>query len=112
MKKITIVWTLILIIIIGGLTVVGMRIKDDKVSNIMEDSLSKNCEKYLNYYVGLYPKLGANKKITSQELIDAGYDPKLNDNCTGYVIVSNTNRGFEFKPYVKCIDYVTDGYAE
>ena len=110
MRKITIAWTIILITIVAGLTILGFRIKDDHVSNIMEESLTKSCEKYLNLYVSKYPKLGSSTKITSEELINAGYNPNLNDNCIGYVIVKNTNMGFKFNSYVKCPDYTTEGY--
>lgn len=112
MKKITIVWTICLVLIVGGLTFIGFHIKDDKVSNFMEESLSEKTEKYLNYYVGLFPKLGEMKKITSEELINAGYDPNLGDKCIGYVIVKNTEMGFKYYPYVKCPDYTTKDYEE
>ena len=110
MRKITIVWTIILLIIVGGLTLIGFHFKNDKVSNVMEESLKSQAEKYLNTYVGLYPKFGNQIKLTSEQLIDAGYDPSLNTGCVGYVIVKNENMGFKFYPYVKCSDYTTKGY--
>ena len=112
MRKLTIVWTVFLIAIVACLTIFGFRIRNDKVSNVMEESIMKKCEQYLNLYVGKYPKLGNQIKVTNEELIDAGYNPNLNTDCTGYVIVKNTNVGFRFYPYVKCPDYQTDGYEQ
>ena len=112
MRKITIVWTLLLILIVSGLTFIGYRIKDNESSNIMEETLTKECEKYLNLYVSRYPKLGEQVKITSEELIDAGYNPNLDSDCVGYVIVKNTNMGFKFNSYVKCPEYTTSGYEK
>ena len=112
MKKITIVWTLLLIMIVACLTFIGFRVKDTQISNVMEEVITKSCEKYLNLYVSLYPKLGSEVKITVDELINAGYNPNLNDGCTGYVVVKNNNMGFKFYPYVKCPDYITEGYEQ
>ena len=110
MRKITIAWTILLIAIIAGLTAIGFRIKDAEIENLMEQALVKETEKYLGLYVGLYPTLGNKTKITAERLIDEGYDPKLDEGCTGYVIVENTNMGFKYKGYVKCPDYKTEGY--
>lgn len=112
MKKVTIIWTISIVVIIVGLTFIGFHIKDDKVSNIMEESIVEKTQKYLNLYVKLYPTLNNEKKITVDELIDAGYNPNLNKDCTGYVIVKNTNMGFTYHAYVKCPDYVTKDYQE
>lgn len=110
MKKIIIVWTLLLIIIVSGLTFIGFKIKNKETNNIMEETLTKICEKYLNLYVNRYPKLGEQVKITSEELIEAGYNPNLDSGCVGYVIVKNNNMGFKFTSYVKCPEYTTKGY--
>ena len=112
MKKLTIVWTIFLIVIVASLTIFGLCMKNAEKSNIMEESLTKKSEQYLNLFVSKYPRLGNQIKITSEELIEAGYNPDLNADCTGYVIVKNTNMGFKFYPYVKCLDYKTDGYEE
>ena len=112
MKKITIVWTITLIIIIGGLTVIGFKIKENKIDNIMEKSLVEETEKYLGLYTNLYPTLGNFTKITYEELVDKEYTPVLDKGCTGYVIVKNTNMGFTYKGYIKCPEYVTEGYEE
>jgi len=113
MKKITIVWTITLILIVASLTVLGFKIKKDNIDNIMEDSLVTQAEKYLGLYPGLFPSLGNSIKITAEELKDKGYDAGFSkENCEGYVIVENTNSGFKYNPYVKCPDYTTEGYSK
>ena len=112
MKKITIVWTITLIIIIGGLTAIGFKIKEDKIDNIMEKSLVEQTEKYLGLYTNLYPTLGNSTKITYNELLEKEYDPGLEEGCTGYVLVKNSNMGFTDKGFIKCPEYMTEGYEE
>lgn len=111
MKKITIVWTITLVIIVGGLTFIGFQIKKDNVNNFMEDALKEQAEKYFGLYPGLFPTLGNSKKITYEELKDNDHDPKLESGCTGYVIVENKNSGFDYKAYVSCPNYTTEGYS-
>lgn len=112
MKKITIVWTITLIIIVGGLTAIGFKIKSEKIDNIMETSLVEQTEKYLGLYTNLYPTLGNTTKITYEELLNQNYDANLEEGCTGYVIIENTNMGFQYKAYINCPDYTTEGYEE
>ena len=112
MKKITIIWTITLVLIVSGLTFIGFQIKKDNINNFMEDALVEQAEKYFGLYPGLYPTLGNSKKITSEELKDHDHDPKLEENCRGYVVVENKNSGFEYRPYVSCPNYKTKGYSE
>ncbi len=112
MKKITIVWTIVLIIIVAGLTVIGLKIKNDNATNFMEDALVEQAEKYLGLYPGLFPPRGESITLKSEKLASDGYDAKLEENCTGYVTVDNTNSGFKYKAYIKCPDYTTKGYEE
>jgi len=113
MKKITIVWTIILVVIVAGLTVIGFKFKKDNINNIMEDALVEQAERYLGLYPGLFPTLGNSKTFTAQELKDEGYDAGLEEeNCEGYIVVENTNGGFKYHPYVKCPDYTTEGYSK
>ncbi len=110
MKKITIVWTIILVVVVAGLTIIGFNMKEKNVENILEKALQTQCEKYLGLYPGLYPNLGDSIKVTYSELVDKGYDAELGENCDGYVIVKNTNMGFTYESFVNCPDYVTEGY--
>ncbi len=111
MKKFTIIWTLTLILIVGGLTVIGLNIKKENIGNISEKSLIEQAKKYLGLYTSLYPTKGSTLKLEGEKLKDEGYDPKLEKDCIGYVIISNEDMGFQYKAYVSCPDYVTEGYS-
>lgn len=110
MKKMTIIWTITLVLVVGGMTAFGFYLKSHNVDNIMEDSLVKQAEKYMNYYVGLFPEKGKTFRLDVNDLRDEGYDTGLEKDCVGYVIVSNENMGFRYKAYIKCPNYTTEGY--
>lgn len=110
MKKIIIVWTIILIIIISGLTFFGLKIKKNVINELMEKELVTQSKNYLEHNTNLYPSLNNYIKIQVGELIEKGYNPKLEKGCTGYIIVKNETSGYEYSSYLKCPDYTTKGY--
>jgi hypothetical protein len=112
MKKITIVWTITILIIVGGLTIIGFKYKEKNGSNIMEKSLVTQTQKYFGLYPGLYPSKGSQVKITNDELKEEGYDAELDDDCTGYVVIEYADMGYTYNAYIKCPDYTTKGYTE
>jgi len=112
MKRMIIAWTLLILIIFTGLTFIGFRIKKETINDLMEEELVKQTEKYLGLYTNLYPTLGNQIKITAEKLSDEGYDANLETNCTGYVIIKNTEFGFKYKAYIKCPEYTTKGFVE
>lgn len=112
MKKIAIIWTTVLILIIGCLTAYGFKIKKDNIGNFSESELITQTKKYLGLYPALYPTKGEKITLTSEKLKDEGYDPTLDKECSGYVVVENTEMGFTYNAYVKCPDYITKGYFD
>lgn len=110
MKKMTIVWTLTLLVVVGSLTTFGFKLKKEKGSNIMEKSLVTQAEKYMGLYPGLFPTKGNSFTVGADELKQDGYDAKLDSGCDGYVVITNESSGFKYNAYVKCPDYMTDGY--
>lgn len=112
MRKITIAWTLLLIVIFAGLTLIGFRIKKETINTLMEEEIIKQAEKYLGLYTREFPTLGNEKKITVDELIEKGYDPKLESDCNGYVIIKNTEMGYKYHSYIKCPNYMTKNYQK
>ncbi len=111
MKKLTIVWTITLVLIVGGLTVFGLNMKKNNIGEISEESLVTQVKKYLGLYTAQHPTNGGEKKFTADQLKEDGYDPELSDECSGYVIVKAESMGYSYKAYVKCPDYVTKGYS-
>ena len=110
MKKLILVWTLVIAAIIGGLTIIGLKIKERTIDNLNEQAIKTKAEEYLNLYVGNYPTKGNKITLTLDDLINYGYDPMLEEGCTGYVVVENKDMGYTFAPYIKCPDYITEGY--
>lgn len=112
MKKITIIWTITLVVIVAGLTVIGFKIKEENINEIMEESVVEQAKKYLGMYPGLFPTLGKTIKLDAEKMKSEGYDSELEDGCTGYALVENKNVGFTYKGYIKCEEYTTKGYSE
>ena len=94
MKKMTIVWTIVLISIVAGLTIYGFSIKEKNKGDISEESLVTQVKKYLGTYPSLYPLKGKDVSFSSEKLADEGYDPELDSDCVGYVVVKNGDMGF------------------
>lgn len=110
MKKITIIWTLVLTIIVVCLTGVGYYLKKNNVDNILETTFENQVKNYLGMYPGAYPLDGNKVKITSDQLLEANYETGLDKECNGYVIVEAASVGYTYKTYISCPDYITDGY--
>ncbi|HBA37162.1 MAG TPA: hypothetical protein DCY94_00430 [Firmicutes bacterium] len=110
MKKITIIWTVVLVLLVGGMTIFGLYYKSHNVDHIMEKALVKQAEKYMGLYPGLFPQKGKTFKLDVDKLKEEGYDAELEKDCDGYVIISNENMGFKYKAYIKCPNYTTEGY--
>ena len=110
MKKIIIVWTIILVCIVSGLTYFGIRVKENEIYELMEKEIVHQAKKYMNN-VEIKPELNELRKIDVDELKDKGLDPKLESDCRGYVIISNTEDGYKYDPYIKCEKYMTKDYG-
>lgn len=112
MKKKIIIWTALMFVIVGCLTIYGFAIKKNSIGELSEEAMVEQVKKYLGLYQNLYPVKGGEVKFSSDRLVSEGYDPKLESECTGYVVVKNGNMGFEYKAYIKCPDYETKGYSK
>lgn len=110
MKRITILWTITILIIVLGLTALGLYIKKNNVDNILEDTFETQVKSYLGEFPGLYPTTGNTAVVYSQELIDAGYDTGLDKDCKGYVIVTSESVAYKYQAFISCPNYTTEGY--
>lgn len=73
----------------------------------IENNVAKATEKYYMQNT-LNIVEGDEKSVSIKRLIEEGY---LNSNdCTGYGVYKKNNNKLTFKAYLKCSDYVTDGY--
>lgn len=115
MKRVSIIWGIVLFLIVAGLTVVGFIYKN-KSSDYkrIEDELVNVTEKYVEAKF-LYPKEKESIRIRLNELQDNGYMEELKkdeDICDGYVLLTNNGFIYEYKGYIKCPKYTTKGYDE
>lgn len=112
MKKISIVWGLFAVFIVGLLTLFGFLYKSKVgVYKDLEEQLVSASKKYIEAKF-LYPKENEEFKATSSELVESGFmeELKVNDEvCHGYVVVSKSTV-FNYKGYVECKNYKTKGY--
>ena len=89
------------------MTYFGFRLKSKVIYQLMEDELVKKTKEFLAKNEEFYPALDSEISIEADKLIDAGFDPKLEKNCDGYVIVLNTTDGFKYNSYITCPEYKT-----
>lgn len=115
LKKIGIIWGIIVVLIFGTLTFMGFTYKaKTKDYKELENKLVEAEKKYVDANF-LYPEDKSELKTSAQELIDNNYLDSLkkdDSDCTGYVIVKQNNTVYEYKAYIKCDKYMTKGYKE
>jgi hypothetical protein len=109
-KSILIVWTFVMIGMVVSLTLFGYNIKNRKGNYILENTLITLSKKYYKKYPNLLPLKNNSVKLDVNELKRKGFNPMLNKDCDGYIIVKNDNNNYFYNSYVKCKDYVTKGY--
>ena len=114
MKKLSVIWGVIVISLFALLTTFGMMYKNKtKGYKELENKLAEAEKKYADAHFA-YPETGI-VKTDAHTLIKEGYldHLKLNDSeCTGYATVGHDSVAFEFKGYVKCENYTTKGYEK
>lgn len=115
MKKLTIVWGLIMVAIVALLTTFGILFnKKNKVYTDMEEDLVSATKKYVEKSFA-YPKDGKELRVTFEDLNNSGLIDELKvgkDSCNGYAIVKKNELVYEYKGYVKCKEYKTKNYSE
>lgn len=113
-KILFIIWTIIVVILIGLLTTLGFMLKSqNKHYGEIEAKLLERAKKYVDEKF-LYPEDNETFKVTSKELIDAKTLDHLkykDDACVGYVLVSKDGI-YHYHAYIKCKNYTTKGYQK
>ncbi len=114
MKKLSVVWGLIVISLFALLMTFGIMYKSKtKVYKELENKLVEAEKKYADAHFA-YPETGI-VKTDANTLIEEGFldNLKINDKeCTGYATVGHDSVAFEYKGYVKCDNYTTKGYEK
>lgn len=111
MKVISVVWGLILVLLVIGLTVIGFVYKhESEVYKEYEELLVKQATSYVEDR-SMYPD--ESLKITDDEMLDDGYLETTYVNghdCSSYVMVLKSGETYDFEPFIRCGNYKTKGY--
>lgn len=113
MKVISILWGMILFTLLILLTACALIFKHkSKIYEEVSNDFANQVKEYVETN-NLYPNLDSTIKIEDSELIDKNLMETIivnGDTCKGYVIVSNKNDNYDYKPYIKCKKYITGNY--
>ncbi len=111
MKRLEIIWGLILVGLVLVLTIIGVYWKKNTgVYKQLENKLSKEATKYRDSAT-----IGDNEKVrvTLEELKEANLIDEFkanNKDCSGYVEIYKDGMTFKYEPFIKCEEYTTKGY--
>ena len=113
-KKMSIIWGIIMVIIFSILTFFGLKWKDKYKGYFdLEKELVNKTQSYFEINHS-YPEGNNVVKITYDELKNNNVIDELkyqDDICKGYVEIKNKGI-MEYKGYIKCNNYETKGYQE
>ena len=115
LRKISIVWGLVLFAIFAVLTFFALKWKSKNTPYFsLEDKMVKILQSNYEGTYGYYPTVGQSKNVTLNELRSLQNSDELtikNEECDGYVRVYN-NKVIEYKAYIKCKNYTTKDYEK
>lgn len=114
MKKISIAWGILIVIVFGLLTYFALTWKNStneykKLENTLVDSVKAYYESKYKYPTGMEViTVTLNELKENNILSELRYEDDL---CDGYVDVAYDNV-ITYKAYIKCSNYVTKGYND
>ena len=111
MKKMLVLWGIVAIFAVGGITYIGLNMKKE---NVPYYELEKELEKQAIALVGEKPTMAYNgNKITIDMFKENNYNINMlinSDVCDGYVVLEQNMGIYKYHPYIKCSKYTTSGY--
>lgn len=112
MKKIVYTGFGIVIILVLGLTVIGLNLKaNNKDYYDLEKKIEESAKLYYSQFPDRFPSNEA--IISANKLIENNFlkNMKLSkEECKGYVVVKKVYMYYEYAPYIKCKNYETKGF--
>ena len=115
MKKMYAAWIFLIVTLMLALLVIGYNISNEnKEYKAKEQDLIEQASSYLTKN-DITLTTGESLKLDHQRLIDSGLikDMKVKDeDCEGYVKITKNNGNYDYKAYIKCKNYTTEGYIE
>lgn len=116
MKKLTIVWGILVILLALSLLFIGINSsKKYKDYRAMESDIVEAIRVYSGQEENLksLPVEGETLRVSLNELIEKKLiinNKVLDDKCDGYGTIKGKSISFEYKAYIKCKNYTTKGY--
>lgn len=114
MKKLIYVWITLILVLVFGLTIIGLNINSkNKKYYDLEDTIESATKNYLGQYPDEFPLNTLN--MTSERLIATSFLDNLNisgEECKGYVVVKKKYMYYEYKPFIKCKKYSTKNFDD
>lgn len=109
MKRTMIVWSLLMVILIGGLTYIGFNLTSKNKDFYVKENLIKEAAiEYFNHYPD---KLPPKEAIVKKETLEKeGFLDETNLNCEGFVRVVKNIINYDYTGFIKCINYETKNY--
>lgn len=112
LKRISIIWGLLLFVIFAALTFFALKwkAKNDPYFELEKTLVSKTKSYYEMEHS--YPTKGNKVIVTFDDLKNSDMIEELKvneDTCDGYVVVENTGV-IEYKAFIKCNNYTTKDY--
>ena len=100
MKKILYVWIALAIILVGGLTFIGVKVKSQNAPYTeIEKELVFAAQSYMGQFISEMP--ASQTTISYKKLLDIGY-----------VFIKKNLATFDYKAYIKCDKYTTKDFDE
>lgn len=112
MKKVTIVWSVIVLLIFSALTILCLNIKNNNIGGVLEKAFITKTKEYMAAYPIFLPTEDKEVTVALNDIIKAGYDPELGKDCEGYIKIKANGTKFNYTAFVKCDKYTTKGYDE
>lgn len=111
MKKILYVWITIAVILVGGLTFIGIKIKNQNSPYTeVEKELVFAAQSYMGQYISEMPS--SQTTISYKKLLETGLIKENEYDCDGYVFIKKNLATFDYKAYIKCDKYTTKDFDE
>lgn len=111
MKKILYVWIIIAVILVSGLTFIGIKIKNQNAPYTeIEKELVFAAQSYMGQYINEMPS--SQTTVSYKKLLETGLIKENEHQCDGYVFISKKIATFDYKAYIKCDKYTTRDFDE
>lgn len=115
MKKMVICWVILIVGLVGVLTYIGFTYeKSVSEYKSLEADLVESADAYININK-INLNIDETLIISDEKLMEASLVRSMNiesDECQGYVEIKKSINKTDYKAYISCKDYQTEGYTK